>query len=49
VKLTDYLTSTFLGTPHARRELAQTVASKPGIVSGLSELGRLCAKDSAGE
>jgi hypothetical protein len=45
--LLDSVTSALLGTRRARRRHANALASKPGIVSGIAELARICGNDAA--
>jgi len=47
MKLVDYLVSAFLGTSRARRHHASALSSNPGIVSGVTELERICRSDPA--
>jgi hypothetical protein len=49
VKLFDYLTSAFAGTPLARREHAKALASRPSVVSGVAELDRLAPASPAND
>jgi hypothetical protein len=49
VKAIDYITSAFLGTRRARGEHAKAIASRPSILSGVSELKKVCAPAPADE
>lgn len=49
MKPIDYITSAFLGTPRARSEHAKAMASRPSVLSGVSELKGLCPAEPADE